>query len=172
MSRLSKVLSRHKWKLYAHGQHIVVVNNRRERFVHPLMKAFLWALYMPPYQNITIEVRIGDKYKPDVVAFAPETQAYQTQMPVLWGEAGRVGRDKIQSLVKRYPDTHFAIGKWQTRLAPYIDIVAGALERVKRSAPFDLINFPIDSQYLIDDDGHIHISFADVDCVRLEPGTG
>lgn len=41
----SPILSRRKWKLYAHDQHIVVVKGTSEKFTHPLMKALLWALY-------------------------------------------------------------------------------------------------------------------------------
>ena len=70
----SQVLSRRKWKLHANDQHIIVVKGTREKFTHPLMKALLWALYMPDYPNISIEIRIGDKYKPDVVAFEDDAE--------------------------------------------------------------------------------------------------
>lgn len=163
----SPVLSRKRWKLHAHEQHIVVVHGGRERFVHPLMKAFLWALYLPEYPKATIEVRIGDKYKPDVVAFDDGPAVYQVKQPVFWGEAGQVGRDKIESLVRRFPDTHFAMGKWDVRLQPYVDIVAEALEGVTRNAPFDVISFPQGSEELIDDDGNILITFDDIEWQRL-----
>jgi hypothetical protein len=133
------------------------------------MKALLWALYLPYYPTATIEVRIGDKYKPDVVAFAASPNIYQVnQHPTFWGEAGQTGRDKIQSIVRRFPDTHFAMGKWDTPLAPYMDIVADALKNVKRNAPFDLINFHEGSEAAIDDDGNIRIAFDDVEWIRLE----
>lgn len=164
----SKILSRRKWKLYAHGQHIVVKYGVRERFVHPVMKALIWALYLPEYPTASIEIRIGDKYKPDVVAFNEQPDIYQVkQQPVFWGEAGQTSRDKIKSIVRRFPDTHFAMAKWDTGLKPYIEIVSLALEDVRRNAPFDLISFPEGSQDLIDDDGNIKISFDDVEWVRL-----
>lgn len=164
---VSQVLTRKRWMLKAHDQHIVVVHGPRERFVHPLMKALIWALYLPDYPTSTIEVRIGDRYKPDVVAFALDPLNHATDAPVFWGEAGQVGRQKIESLVRRYPDTHFVIGKWETRLRPYEEIVRKALAGVRRNAPFDLINFPESSVNTIDDDGVIHITHDDVEWLRL-----
>lgn len=159
---LSQVLTRRRWLLKAHNQHIVVVRGSNERFVHPLMKALIWAMYLPDYPNSTIEVRIGDRYKPDVVAFAPDDVRFRENEPIFWGEAGQVGRAKIEALVRRYPDTHFAIGKWNTRLKPYASIIAKALNGVKRHAPFDLISFPEHSADFVDDDGLIHIHHEDV----------
>jgi hypothetical protein len=120
----SPILSRRKWKLYAHNQHIVVVNGTREKFTHPLMKSLLWALYMPDYPNISIEIRIGDKYKPDVVAFEDDA-GLRGSPPIFWGEAGQVGTDKIKSIARRYPDTHFAIAKWNTNLHHYSRLLGG-----------------------------------------------
>jgi hypothetical protein len=139
-----------------------------ERFVHPLMKALLWALYLPQYPEMSVEIYIDDKYKPDVVAFDPAPPVYRVREPVFWGEAGRVGRDKIESLARRYPDTHFAIGKWDTSLRPHSAIIEQALDDTTRRAPFDLISFPDHSAEFIDDDGQIHISFADLDWRRFE----
>lgn len=165
---LSPILSRRRWKLYAHGQHIVVKRGMRERFVHPLMKAYLWALYLPAYPTASIEIHIGDKYKPDVVAFDDAPNIYQaTKQPLFWGEAGRTRREKIQSLLKRFPDTHFVISKWNTRLAPYEEIISEALAQVKRHAPFDLINFPEASQYCVDADGNITLTVDDIERIRL-----
>jgi hypothetical protein len=162
----SPILSRRKWMLRTQGQHIVVVRGTRERFTHPLMKALLWALYLPMNPNISVEIRLDDKYKPDVVAFAPEDRL-RVGVPVFWGEAGQVGTPKIASLLRRYPQTHFAIAKWDARLDPHVLIVQKALAGLKRSAPVDLISFPDDSDRLIDDDGYITITEADVTRVRL-----
>ncbi|MEL7432999.1 MAG: hypothetical protein AAFN11_03545 [Chloroflexota bacterium] len=166
---LSPIFSRRRWKLYAQGQPIVVKHGRNERFVHPLMKAFIWALYLPDYPTASIEIRIGDKYKPDVVAFADAPAVFEVNPPPLfWGEAGRVGKDKIHSMVRRFPTTHFAMSKWDTGLSPYVDLVQEALDGVTREAPFDLISFPEDSKRLVDNDGNISITFDDVTWQRLE----
>ena len=163
----SPILSRRKWKLYAHDQHIVVVNGTREKFTHPLMKALLWALYMPDYSNISIEIRIGDKYKPDVVAFEDGAEL-RGSPPIFWGEAGQVGSDKIKSIARRYRETHFAVAKWNTNLHHFSTHLGELLDGIKRDAPFDLISFPEKTVECIDDDGNIHITFDDVEWIRYE----
>ena len=117
---------------------------------------------------MSVEIYIDDKYKPDVVAFDPAPPVYQVREPVFWGEAGRVGRGKIESLVRRYPDTHFAIGKWDTSLRPHAAIIEQALDNTTRRAPFDLLAFPSHSAEFIDDDGQIHISFDDLNWRRFD----
>ncbi|MBN1563256.1 MAG: hypothetical protein JXA10_05420 [Anaerolineae bacterium] len=156
-----------KWKLTARDQHNVQHNvfawGMNERAVHVVMKALIWALYLPQYPASRVEVRIGDKYKPDVVQLNAQGE------PEFWGEAGMVGKRKIESLVRRYKNTHFVIGKWDARLDPFEKIVSGALEGVDRSAPFDLIRFPDDSiARFIDDEGVITIAPDDLEWLRLE----
>lgn len=164
---ISPVLSRRKWKLYAHGQHIVVARGSQERFSHPLMKAFLWALYMPQYPNITIEVRVGDRYKPDVVAFAGSLEQ-RAGPPVFWGECGQVGVEKIRALVRRYRETHFAIAKWDMGLRPFERIARAALDGLGRSAPVDLLSFPPDSaERFVNARGEIRFSHEDIAWLRL-----
>ncbi len=165
---ISPILSRRKWKLHAHEQHIVIVKGASEKITHPLMKAFLWALYMPQYPNISVEIRIGDKYKPDVVAFESDV-GLREGTPTFWGEAGQVGAHKIRSIAKRYPTTHFATAKWDMNLDNFRDLVERKLKDLKRDAPFDLIRFPHDSaERFIDGDGNVSLSFDDVQLIRLE----
>jgi len=151
-----------KWTLRAYDRRVVFIKRRHERTEHVVMKALLWALYLPRYPDLSVEVSIGDRYKPDVVA----VDAFGR--PLFWGEAGEIGVAKIRSLARRYRRTHFAIAKWDTRLDPFIAIVEGALAGLRREAPFDLISFPADSaERFIDDEGRIHIRHADVEWVRL-----
>jgi len=154
---------RRKLTLRAHGEQVVFVKTKQERIEHVWMKAFLWALYLPTYPNLTVEVRVGDKYKPDVVQMDA-----RRGRPVFWGEAGQVGPDKIESLVRRYPDTHFAMAKWDTRLDPFVEIVEDAVADVHRTAPFDLLRLPDGAgERLIDDRGRISIDFSDVTWTRI-----
>jgi hypothetical protein len=153
---------RRKWTLRAHGKQVVFVKKAYERSAHVLMKAFLWALYLPTYPDLVVEIRAGDRYKPDVVSLDDRGQ------PRFWGEAGHVGVDKVRSLARRYRDTHFAIAKWDTRLEPLIDIVSDALQGLERSAPFDLLRFPPDSaERFVDERGHIHVAHANLQWTRL-----
>jgi hypothetical protein len=126
------------------------------------MKAFLWALYLPFYLGLSVEMRVGDRFKPDVVALN------EAGRPIFWAEAGQVGLEKTRSLLRRYRETHFAIAKWETRLDPYVELVNNALEDLRRSAPVDLLSFPEDSaERFIEKDGHIQLTLGDVVWVRL-----
>lgn len=161
-----------KMKLTAHGQHNVFTLGAREREVHVLMKIFLWALYLPDYPNLSVEVRVGDRYKPDVVA-VDETAAIKDVNGrfLFWGESGRVGHDKIFSLARRFPDTHFAIAKWETNLRPLEKTVREAVAGRGRSAPFDLLRFQAgDAERFIDAAGAVALTHADLSAwVRVLP---
>ena len=158
----SELMLRRKWTLKAHDRQVVFVKKSNERPEHVIMKALLWALYLPAYPDLGVEISVGDRYKPDVVALD------ERGGPRFWGEAGEVGEDKIRSLAKRFRQTHFVVAKWDTRLDPLIASVSSAIKDVKRSAPFDLISFPDDSaERFIDERGRVQIAFRDLEWVRL-----
>ena len=154
---------RRKWTLKAHGRQVVFIKNQVESTEHVLMKAFLWALYLPQYPEAQVEVRIGDRYKPDIVMLDR-----MQNLPIFWAEAGHVGQRKIASLTRRFRDTHFAMAKWATNLDPYAEMVERALRQTKRNAPFDLIRFEANSaEKFIAPDGTINITHDDVTWRRL-----
>lgn len=154
------LLLRRKWTLHAHGKQVVFIKKPNEHTHHVLMKALLWALYLPAYPALKVEISIGDRYKPDVVALDARDPRAD---PHFWGEAGQVSVDKIHSLLRRYRRTHFAIAKWATNLDPLRATVTEAQQRQTRHAPIDLINFPADSaERFIDSHGNIQISHADL----------
>ena len=153
---------RRKWTLRAHGEQIVFVKRANERREHVLMKAFLWALYLPDYSDLAVEVGVNSRYRPDVSAVGP----YGT--PRFWGEAGHVSPSKINYLVHHYRSTHFALAKWDTVLTPFIEIVRNARADLEGNAPFDVLRFPPEStERFIDDRGHIAVNHSDIDWVRL-----
>jgi hypothetical protein len=126
---------------------------------HVLMKAFLWALYLPQYPNLKVEISVGDRYKPDVVALP--TDPYGD--PLFWGEAGQVSPEKVTSLGRRYRQTHFALAKWGANLYTVEQLVTAALAGIDRRAPFDILCFPTDStDRFIDARGNITISHRDI----------
>jgi hypothetical protein len=159
---MTSIILPRKWRISAGSRRIILAKNANESAEHVVMKALLWALYLPAYPAATVEVRIGDRYKPDVVALDAESK------PLFWGEAGQVGVDKIEALAKRYRQTHFAIAKWDQRLAPVVETVRAACEGLERNAPFDLIRFPPDSlSRFVDIDGYIRIDLDDLEWIRL-----
>lgn len=156
---------RRKWTMRAHGEQVVFVKRANERSEHVLLKAFLWALYLPRYPDLTVEVSIGDRYRPDVVALDPSGR------PRFWGEAGHAGPDKLRSLVRRHRDTHFALAKWDTRLEPFMATVRAILREFAGSQPFDLLRFPADSaERFVDERGHVTLSHADLEWARFHRG--
>jgi hypothetical protein len=157
----SDLFLRRKWTLRAHGEQVVFVKRANERAEHVALKAFLWALYLPAYPDLTVEVSVGDRYKPDVVSLNPPGK------PRFWGEAGHVSPGKIHSLVRRYRETHFALAKWDTPLDPFIDIVQDVIQEFEPDAPFDLLRFPADSAERFIKHGEIRVAHADLDWVRL-----
>src|SRR5262249_48026604 len=153
---------RRKWTLKAHGRQVVFVKRPIESSEHVLMKALLWALYLPYYPSLAVEVGFGDRYKPDVIACGKDGA------PVFWGESGKVGRDKLRSLARRYRHTHFALAKWNCPLTPFLELWRGAVGAVQRTAPFDVLRFSVDSaERFIDGEGHIHVRHADVEWQRV-----
>ncbi|MGE0821526.1 MAG: hypothetical protein AB7G75_22600 [Candidatus Binatia bacterium] len=155
------VLAR-KWTFKAGKRQVVFFKHRREHSSHVLMKAFLWALYLPDYPELFVEVAVNDRYKPDVIACREDGH------PQFWGEAGNVSVEKIRSLARRYRDTHFAIAKWQSNIAPLTEIVRSAVTGLRRSAPFDVLRFPMDSaERFIDQNGHVHLTHDDLEWIRL-----
>lgn len=157
---------RRKWTLRAHDKRVVFYKKRNESSRHVFMKAFIWALYLPKYPELRVEVAIQDHYKPDVVMLDWQ------ERPLFWGEAGEVSQRKIRTLLRRYRHTHFVMAKWDTRLDPYIDIVQRAEKKQSRhktrQAPFDLLRFPSDSaERFISPTGQVTIRHDDIEWVRL-----
>jgi hypothetical protein len=146
-----------KLKLRAHGRSIVLHSRGRDRPSHGVMKALLWALYLPEFPTATIEIDVGDRYKPDVVALDPEGK------PLLWGEAGMVSPKKLRDLAKRYREARLVVAKWAASLEPHLVHSRKAIEDVERTAPFDVISFPADGRdRFITADGDVQVSFDDV----------
>ncbi len=153
---------RRKWTFRAHGKQVVFAKKKLEKNSHVLMKAFLWALYLPDYPDLSVEVPVGLRYRPDVV------QVNQSGAPVFWGESERVSVRKIRYLLTRCRRTHFALARWNTDLAPFETIVQKAMAGVGRQAPVDLLSFPADStERFISADGDISIRLTDVTWIRL-----
>jgi len=161
----SDILQRRHWKLTAHGQTQHFVVGRHERTVHTLMKALLWGLYLPDYPDLKVEIRIDDRYKPDVISM--DTRQGK---PRFWGESGRVGADKITALTKRYRYTHFALAKWEKHMGNIVRTVDECLTGIKRDAPFDVIIFREDDiERFLSDDGELTLSLDQVQHHRFEP---
>jgi hypothetical protein len=153
----SDVLLRRTLTLRAHGRKVVFVKRAGESAEHVVGKALLWTLYGAQYPDLAVEVGVGHRYKPDVVALRPDGT------PAFWGEAGVASAQKLHTLARRFPDTHLAHATWRAALPQAEAFVRAALAGVRRRAPFD------DALAFVCDDGTVRATFADVAHVRLEP---
>lgn len=148
---------RRKLTFHAHSRTLVLVKHPHEKIEHRLMMALLWALYLPHYPDLRIDVPIGARYRPDLVQLGPD------QRPQFWGEAGEVGADKLHALCTRYRDAYLVFAKWANNLQPFAAQIDSALRGARRSAPIDLIGFDADAARFVAPDGTIAIGFNDVE---------
>ena len=156
---------RRKLTLRAHDEQIVLVKRKQERIEHVWMKAFLWALHLPHYPGLNVEVAVDDKYKPDVVAMDR-----RRGRPQFWGEAGAVGPDKTEHLVTAYPDTHLAFSKWDRSLDAVRDPVDRDAQTADRTAEMEGVRVPADgAERFVDAKGRIAVSRDDLTWVRVGP---
>ncbi len=156
------LLLRGKYTFRTGQNKLVVVKKPVESLRHVVMKALLWALYLPAYPQVRVEVPIGYKYKPDLVQMGP-------QGPEFWAEAGSVGARKLEQVLKRFPRTHLALAVWDASPLPMQHRISRLLRQTNRRAPIDVIGFPADSdkQY-ITPHGAIQIHHDDLNWRRLQ----
>jgi hypothetical protein len=150
-----------KLTVRAHGRKLVLVKRPDESERHVLLKALVFGLYAGRYPDLKVEVGIGHRYRPDLVALDSDGD------PILWAECGETGKEKIEYLVRSLPHTHLVIAKQAARLAPFIEIARRALPPGGRPAPVELINVPPDAARFIDGDGTISIESGSCEIIRL-----
>ena len=155
---------RRKLTVRAHGQSLVLIKRPIESAEHVVQKALLWALYLPHYPDLRVEVELPQpsRYKPDLLALDA------AQEPIFWGECGAVATDKLGFLLSRYRRTRFVFSKWDTRLEPFGALIERALVNTRRSAPVELLGIPADAAGWIAADGTIAIPDGAVERRRWE----
>jgi hypothetical protein len=126
------------------------------------MMALLWALYLPQYPALRVDVPIGARYRPDLV------QLDRDGRPVFWGEAGEVGAAKLRLLCARYPNTHLVFAKWAANLQPFAAQIDAAVRAARRGAAGKLIGFAADAVRFVDARGAIAIAPGDVERRRWQ----
>ncbi len=152
---------RRKLTFRAHGSTLVLIKRPEESTEHVLQKALLWALYLPSYPTLRVEVPLptGSRYKPDLLAL-------DGQRPLFWGECGVVSGAKLTDLLHRYRATHFVFSKWTastSTLEVFAASIERALEQTRRSAPVELICFPAHAADFIAESGEISITQTNVE---------
>ena len=137
----------------------VRVNDRKQVFArgagesdrHILLKALVFALYLPQYPDLSVERSIGNRYKPDLIALASDST------PIFWAECGEIGTEKLTRLVRRFPDTHLVVAKMAVDLAPWQAIIERALPE-RRTASIELLGFDTTAWAALDESGTADLS--------------
>jgi hypothetical protein len=157
------LMLRGKWTFRAGDRQIVLTKKINEGREHVLMKALLWALYLPDYPDLRVEFSIPGRFKPDLV------QLDAGGSVTFWAEAGKVSARKMRTLVSRYRRTHFVFAKWDSDLASFQRLLDKPLKSSRRRAPVDLISFPRDSaERFVTPGGIIDIHRSDLTWLRRQ----
>lgn len=154
---------RRKYTFRFDGRKIVFIKKSGETKDHVLGKAVLFALYHSLYPDLTVEIPVGGRFKPDVVALGPEDE------PIFWGESGMISIRKVRDLLRKHPDTRFAFLKHSPSIESFVKEyrkAAGTKVLGTRRAPAELIGRPADLSPYIQSDGSITITRND--CVIAE----
>ena len=152
-----------KLTVRAHGATLVLVKRPEESAEHVLQKALLWALYLPDFPSLRVEVPLPtpSRYKPDLLVF-------EDGRPRFWAECGAVSASKLQDLLRRFRHTHFVFSKWggcDLGRHPFAGMIERALEGYRRTAAVEFICFPVTATEYIAPGGDITLSRGDVPIV-------
>jgi hypothetical protein len=120
-------------RVRAGGRTLVLKKRAGESTAHVILKAIAFARYRPAYPDLRVEVPIGLRYKPDLVALDGFGE------PRIWIECGHVDREKVRRLVRRYPRTHLVWLRRQAQWEGAVAIVREALDGAKRAAPIEIL---------------------------------
>lgn len=149
-----------KLSLKSHSQRLVLRKQPQEKLEHIYMKAFLWALYLPLYPDLQVEVPAQKRFKPDLFS-------YDAQGDIcFWGEAGAVSPQKYQHLLKHQPDTHFTFARWGMTVEQHLALLRPHFPR-RRTAAVDVLVFDKQSPERFIHQDQIQIAFADLSWQRL-----
>src|SRR5919107_2330083 len=83
------------------GRRVRLWQRRGESYGHVLMKALGYAMFAPLYPGLEVELPVGLRYKPDLVALNDAGGPPRTGARFLfWGECGMVSMRKVAWLLK------------------------------------------------------------------------
>ena len=87
------------------GKRVRLWQRTGESYEHVLMKALAYAMFVGQFPNLEIEIKIGLRYKPDLIAFA-ENGDY-----AFWGECGQNSIRKTHWILKHTRTEQLALFK-------------------------------------------------------------
>jgi hypothetical protein len=118
-----------------------------ETYGHVLMKALGYAMFVGEYPGLEIELSVGLRYKPDLVALNQSVggRARAGARFLFWGECGLVTMRKVAWLLKHGDTERLVLFKIDCGVAPFVRELRTAVgPRYREGGRLMLVNFAAD----------------------------
>src|SRR5687768_6413900 len=129
------------------GRRVRLWQRRGESYGHVLMKALGYAMFAPRYPGLEIELPVGLRYKPDLVALN-DGDGGRPRAGVrflFWGECGMVSMRKVAWLLKHGDTERLVLFKIGSGVTAYTRELRDAVEpRYRERGRLTLVNFTAD----------------------------
>ena len=129
------------------GRRVRLWQRRGESFGHVLMKALGFAMFARDYPSLEIELPVGLRYKPDLVALnGPDGGRPRAGARFLfWGECGMVSMRKVAWLLKHGDAERLVLFKTGCGVVPYTrELRDSVAPRYRERGRLTLVNFAAD----------------------------
>jgi len=131
------------------GRRVRLWQRRGESYGHVLMKALGYAMFAPEYPGLEVELPVGLRYKPDLVALndagAGGRAARAGARFLFWGECGMVSMRKVAWLLKHGDTERLVLFKIDCGVTPYTRELRDSVEpRYRGRGRLTLVNFAAD----------------------------
>lgn len=117
-----------------------------ETYEHVLMKALGYAMFVGEYPELEIELAVGLRYKPDLVALNDAAGGRPLAGPrfLFWGECGLVTMRKVAWLLKHGDTGRLVLFKIGSGPAFIRELRASVEPRYRERGRLTLVNFAAD----------------------------
>ena len=129
------------------GRRVRLWQRRGESYGHVLMKALGYAMFAAEYPGLEIELEVGLRYKPDLVALngAAGGRPRAGARFLFWGECGMVSMRKVAWLLKHGDTDRLVLFKIDCGVTAYARELRDAVgARYRGGGRLTLVNFAAD----------------------------
>jgi len=129
------------------GRRVRLWQRRGESYGHVLMKALGYAMFVGLYPSLEIELPVGLRYKPDLVALneAEDGRPHTGARFRFWGECGMVSMRKVAWLLKHGDAERLVLFKTGSSVRAYTRELRDSVEpRYRGDGRLTLVNFAPD----------------------------
>jgi hypothetical protein len=128
------------------GRRVRLWQRTGEGYGHVLMKALGYAMFIEEYPALEIELRVGLRYKPDLVARRSSSDGDHHHHDeggfAFWGECGMVSMRKVAWLLKHGGVERLVLFKIDINVAPLLEELRLTVdERYRADGRLAVVNF-------------------------------